>query len=222
MDKPLFDPKKVIMLRKQQPKLVVDTTFGQCKLTLINKHNEVLGYFSASQETDEQSHYSVNSVAARAGYGKFMYAFAMMTLNEKGKKLMCARDADVRSGAQNVWLSLLQSEGVERENVAFDDFSIKGALSTIEKDAAINGIDKDLFQKMLLKDTKATLENKDVVLGFYNQQIGCETNSLYENLILKSCTLDKNERAMIIKKGLSYFNLVYNNDKELDNHEMSA
>lgn len=222
MTRPLFDSKKVTMLRKQQPKLVINTTFGQCNLTLVNKFNEVLGYFSASQERDNHSNYSVNSVAARPGYGKFMYAFAMMTLNKQGNMLMCARDADVRLGAENVWLSLLESEGVVRENVDFQDFSKKGAAYTIDNDAANNGINKELFHQMVFEETQTTLEDKDIVLGFYNQQIACEPNNLYENLLLKSCTLDKNEQKEILKKGLDYFELIYNQEPDCDCTRMTS
>lgn len=216
MNRPLFDPKKVTMLRKQQPKLVIDTTFGQCKLTLVNKHNEVLGYFSASQENDSNGNYSVNSVAAKSGYGKTMYAFAMMTLNKQGRMLMCARDADVRSGAQNVWQSLIKSKGVFIENVRPEDFSVKGASKTLDIDAKNNGIEQKLFEAMLFKDTERTLANNSLKLGFYNQQINCEPDSLYENLLLKSCNLDKNEQKEILKKGLDYFDVIYNLDTESD------
>jgi hypothetical protein len=214
MNRPLFDPKKVKMLRKQQPKMVIDGTFGQCKLTMVNKHNEVLGYFSASQENDSEGDYSVNSVAAKSGYGKFMYVFAMMTLNKQGRMLMCARDADVRPGAENVWHSLLESEGVIKKNVSIEDFSIKGASKTLEIDAKKNGVEKNLFESMLLNDTERTLGNSSIEFGFYNQQVSCKPDSLYENILLKSCNLDKLERKEVLKRGLDYFDVIYNLDTE--------
>lgn len=67
--------------------------------------------------------YSVVSVAAEKGFGPYMYEFAMMTANQKGKGLMPARDGDVRSEALDVWYRFYDRADVKKQTLAPFDAS---------------------------------------------------------------------------------------------------
>lgn len=68
--------------------------------------------------------YDIGTVAAEKGLGPYMYEFAMMAANEKGKGLTLARDGDVREEALGVWMKMYDRPDVKKQTIPpFDSSS---------------------------------------------------------------------------------------------------
>lgn len=107
IDKQIFKSKKVKLFNKYEPELFVSVTSDRLRLVLKGQGLTILGYISAERNGGS---YSVSSVAARKGFGKFMYAFASMALHANGHSLTPSRTGNTSPSAQNVWDSL-QKDG---------------------------------------------------------------------------------------------------------------
>lgn len=61
--------------------------------------------------------YDIGTVAAEKGFGPYMYEFAMMAANTKGKGVTLARDGNVREEALGVWLKMYDRSDVKKQTI---------------------------------------------------------------------------------------------------------
>ncbi|WP_425263193.1 hypothetical protein [Vibrio owensii] len=100
IDRQLFKSNKIKLFKKYEPELFVSVTNEKLRLVLKGQGLTILGYISAERTGDT---YSVSAVAAKKGFGKFMYAFASMALYSNGLSLTPSRTGNTSPSAQNVW-----------------------------------------------------------------------------------------------------------------------
>lgn len=87
--------------------------------------------------------YDMGNVVAEKGFGPYMYEFAMMTANLKGKGLMPARDGDVRSEALDVWYKFFDRGDVKKQTIA--PFDGSGNWNPEYSTAILSGDEDDSF-----------------------------------------------------------------------------
>ncbi len=110
IDQEIFKESKIKLFEKYAPTLLIQKEFSMMRLLLKSSDEKVIGWMSAFDNGDNT--YSVASVVAKKGFGKFMYAFAAMALYVDDIALTPSSNGNTNKSALRVWDSLSSIEGM--------------------------------------------------------------------------------------------------------------
>lgn len=166
---------------------------GRNSLVLYNpKTKESYGVISAGLRGEI---YDVDKVAAEHGFGPYMYEFAMMVANMKGKGLMPDRSGEVTPSAFKIWEKFYNRGDIKKTPI--EPFTEDGSPNPNYSVALITGNEVDSYDTP--KDFKIFWDGLDSVrkdyLTKYNTSYTMQPNNDFRDLLARG----KN----YIKKGFN-------------------
>lgn len=139
------------------------------------------GVISASLRGEN---YDMDNVATEKGFGPYMYEFAMMKANSKGKGLVPSRNGDIRDGALKVWLKFYDRPDVKKTPIL--PFDNNGNWNS-EYSIAIYTGDEDVFDDVEeFEEFWNNLEpNMQDIIKKYNTIYTMTPNDDYRNMLVR-------------------------------------
>jgi len=161
------DAKRAEALSEHVALFVTEVSFGY-ELTLFDPNSDnILGTITFNLDENEGPYHYVTGVAAKKGFGPFMYELAMMHIDNSGGMLMPSRDGDVRGSAWNVWKKFYERSDVDKKTIDLLDEYFRCDLivgspcyfeSTEEKQEWWNEFSDDEKMDLLVFNTGYSME----------------------------------------------------------------